>query len=39
GGTLGGAMGDIPGVKYRVVMVNGVSLKALWLGKKQKPVR
>lgn len=39
GGTLGGAMGDIPGVKYKVVMVNGVSLKALWLGKKQKPVR
>lgn len=39
GGTLGGSMGDIPGVKYRVVMVNGVSLKALWLGKKQKPVR
>ena len=39
GGTLGGAMGDIPGVKYKVVMVNGVSLKALWLGKKQKPVK
>jgi small subunit ribosomal protein S12 len=39
GGTLGGAMGDIPGVKYKVVIVNGVSLKALWLGKKQKPVR
>ncbi|MEM4224472.1 MAG: 30S ribosomal protein S12 [Desulfurococcaceae archaeon] len=39
GGTLGGSMGDIPGVKYKVVMVNGVSLRALWLGKKQKPVR
>ena len=32
-------MGDIPGVRYKVVMVNGVSLKALIEGKKQKPVR
>ena len=32
-------MGDIPGVRYKVIMVNGVSLKALYLGKKQKPVR
>lgn len=39
GGPLGGSLGDIPGVKYKVIMVNGVSLKALWLGKKQKPVR
>ncbi|ACL11696.1 MULTISPECIES: 30S ribosomal protein S12 [Desulfurococcus] len=39
GGPLGGSLGDIPGVRYKVVMVNGVSLKALWLGKKQKPVR
>lgn len=39
GGPMGGSLGDIPGVKYKVVMVNGVSLKALWLGKKQKPVR
>ncbi len=39
GGPRGRSMGDIPGVRYRVVMVNGVSLKALWLGKKQKPRR
>jgi len=39
GGPRGRSMGDIPGVRYRVVMVNGVSLKALWEGKKQKPVR
>jgi len=39
GGPRGRSMGDIPGVRYRVVMVNGVSLKALWEGKKQKPRR
>ncbi|ADI32745.1 30S ribosomal protein S12 [Staphylothermus hellenicus] len=39
GGPRGRSMGDIPGVRYRVIMVNGVSLKALYLGKKQKPVR
>jgi len=39
GGSQGKSMGDLPGVKYRVVMVNGVSLKALWEGKKQKPRR
>ena len=27
GGTRGGAMGDIPGVRWKVVMVNGVSAK------------
>ncbi|MEZ0394668.1 MAG: 30S ribosomal protein S12 [Desulfurococcaceae archaeon] len=39
GGPMGKSMGDIPGVRYKVIKVNGVSLKALWLGKKQKPVR
>ena len=39
GGPRGRSMGDIPGVRYRVVMVNGVSLKALWEGKRQKPRR
>ncbi len=39
GGTLGRSMGDLPGVRYKVVMVNGVSLDALYKGKKQKPVR
>jgi small subunit ribosomal protein S12 len=39
GGTLGKSMGDLPGVRYKVVMVNGVSLDALYRGKKQKPVR
>lgn len=39
GGTLGRSMGDLPGVRFKVVMVNGVSLDALYKGKKQKPVR
>ncbi|MCC6030297.1 MAG: 30S ribosomal protein S12 [Desulfurococcales archaeon] len=39
GGTRGKSMGDLPGVKYKVIMVNGVSLDALVKGKKQKPVR
>ncbi len=39
GGPKGRSMGDIPGVRYKVVTVNGVSLKALLLGKKQKPIR
>ena len=29
GGSQGGAMGDIPGVRWKVIMVNGVSLKAV----------
>ena len=39
GGSRGGAMGDIPGVRYKVVMVNGVSLKELVYGRKEKPLR
>ncbi len=39
GGPKGGSLGDIPGVRYKVVMVNGVSLDALWKGKKQKVKR
>ncbi len=32
-------MGDIPGVRWRVTTVNGVSLKELVYGRKQKPMR
>ncbi len=39
GGSKGRSLGDLPGVRYKVVAVNGVSLKALLLGKKQKPTR
>ncbi len=33
------AFGDIPGVKFRVIGVNGVSLKELVRGRKEKPSR
>jgi len=39
GGAKGRSYGDLPGVRYRVVMVNGVSLKELIKGKKEKPTR
>ena len=39
GGSRGRSMGDLPGVRYKVIAVNGVSLSALLKGKKQKPVR
>jgi len=39
GGAKGGAYGDIPGVRYRVTKVNGISLKELVKGHKEKPVR
>jgi len=36
-GRRGHAVGDIPGVRFKVVKVNGVSLLALFKGKKEKP--
>jgi small subunit ribosomal protein S12 len=33
------SMGDIPGVRYKVSAVNGVSLERLVLGKVKKPMR
>lgn len=39
GGAKGGAYGDIPGVRYKVVKVNGISLKELVKGRKEKPTR
>jgi len=39
GGSMGRAMGDIPGVRWQVFKVNGVSLKELVLGRKEKPRR
>jgi len=39
GGSRGRSMGDIPGVRWKVIVVNGVSLKELVLGKKEKPMR
>lgn len=39
GGPEGRAYGDLPGVRFKVIKVNGVSLKSLLEGKKQKPMR
>jgi small subunit ribosomal protein S12 len=39
GGAMGGAKGDLPGVRWRVTQVNGVSLESLIYGKKEKPIR
>ena len=39
GGSMGGAICDIPGVRWRVFKVNGVSLNELVLGRKEKPRR
>jgi len=39
GGRMGGAMGDIPGVRWKVVKVNNVSLEEMVSGRKEKPVR
>ncbi|MBA7566082.1 hypothetical protein ES708_07769 [subsurface metagenome] len=39
GGAKGRAVGDLPGVRWRVVKVNGVSLHALIAGKVEKPMR
>ena len=39
GGAKGRSIGDLPGVRYKVVKVNGVSLEALLSGKKEKPLR
>ena len=38
-GRSGHAVGDIPGVRFKVVKVANTSLLALWTGKKDKPVK
>jgi len=39
GGSQRGQMGSIPGVRHRVVAVNGVTLEDVRVGKKEKPKR
>ena len=39
GGSMKRAMGDIPGVRWKVFKVNGVSLNELVYGRKEKPRR
>ncbi|KAG8412819.1 40S ribosomal protein S23-A [Metarhizium acridum] len=36
-GRKGRAVGDIPGVRFKIVKVSGVSLRSLWKEKKEKP--
>ena len=36
-GRRGHAVGDIPGVRFKAVHVAGIGLRALFLGKKEKP--
>ncbi len=38
-GRMGRSFGDLPGIKYRVSMVNGISLDAIMKGKKEKKRR
>lgn len=37
GGSQGGAVGSMHGIKYKVIAVNGVALSELLSGKKEKP--
>ena len=39
GGAMGRAKGDIPGVRWKVVTINGVSLDAMERGRKEKASR
>ncbi|MCD6312286.1 MAG: 30S ribosomal protein S12 [Thaumarchaeota archaeon] len=39
GGTLGRSMGDLPGVRYKVELVNGVPINLLITGRAKKPKR
>ena len=38
-GRRGHAKGDMPGVRFKIVKVAGVSLHALWTHKKDKPIK
>jgi len=39
GGRMGRSYGDIPGVRYKVIKVNNVSLNEMVRGRTEKPVR
>ncbi len=36
---MGRSYGDLPGVRYKVIKVNDVSLSELVRGRKEKPIR
>ncbi|MBI2005456.1 MAG: 30S ribosomal protein S12 [Candidatus Aenigmarchaeota archaeon] len=39
GGSQGGSVGSMWGLKYKVIAVNGVDLEEILSGRKQKPTR
>jgi small subunit ribosomal protein S12 len=39
GGRMGRSYGDIPGVRFKVIQVSGVSLNEMVRGRKEKPQR
>ena len=39
GGRMGRSYGDLPGVRFKVIKVNNVSLEEMVRGRKEKPVR
>ena len=39
GGRMGRSYGDLPGVRFKVIKVNNVSLEQMVRGRKEKPVR
>ncbi|MEM2555853.1 MAG: 30S ribosomal protein S12, partial [Candidatus Caldarchaeum sp.] len=39
GGSMGKSMGDLPGVRYKVIMVNDAPLDLLVTGEVKKPKR
>ena len=38
-GSKRGTVGDLPGVRYKVITVNGIPLEELRTGRKEKPAR
>jgi len=39
GGRMGRSYGDLPGVRFKIIKVNNVSLNEMVRGRKEKPVR
>ncbi len=39
GGSQGGGKGSMVGIKYKVILLNGVDLSEIVAGRKQKPAR
>jgi small subunit ribosomal protein S12 len=39
GGRMGRSYGDLPGVRFKVIKVNNVSLNEMVRGRKEKPIR